>query len=109
MEDGYAAQVAAVPFGLVLGEFRVDRFQEWAHKRDFIGRADNCTLEVVVFDLKKGKNHVSSYFHLETRRSDKVDWYNFFKSRMQRMTHTLIINDSSNEQRQKKLPDREAI
>jgi len=50
VEDGYTAQLAAVPFGLVLGEFRVDRFQEWAHKRDFIGRADNCTLEVVVFD-----------------------------------------------------------
>ena len=50
MEDGYTAQLAAVPFGLVLGELGVDRFQEWSHKRDFIGRANNSTLEVVIFN-----------------------------------------------------------
>lgn len=50
MEDGNTAQFAAVPFGLVFGELGVDRFQEWAHKGDLIGRTDDCALEVVVLD-----------------------------------------------------------
>lgn len=50
MEDGDTAQFAAVPLGLVFGEFRVDRLQEWAHERNLVNGTNDVALEVVVFD-----------------------------------------------------------
>ena len=50
VENRDTTQFAAVPFGLVLGELRVDRLEEWAHERDLVARTDNVSLVIVVFD-----------------------------------------------------------
>ena len=41
VEDRNTTQLAAVPFGLVFCELRVDRLQEWAHEGNLVCRTDN--------------------------------------------------------------------
>lgn len=55
MEDGNTAQIAAVPFRLVLGKLGVNRLKERAHERDLVRGADDRALEVVVLDCVKGE------------------------------------------------------
>lgn len=50
VEDGDTAQLATVPFRLVLGELGIDGLEEGAHERDLVGRTDDVALEVVVLD-----------------------------------------------------------
>jgi hypothetical protein len=52
VEDGDTAQLATVPFGLVFGEFGVDRLKERTHEGNLVHRANNGALEVVVLDCK---------------------------------------------------------
>lgn len=52
VKNRHAAQLAAVPFGLVFVEFRVDGLQEGSHEREFPCRANNGTLEVDVSDCR---------------------------------------------------------
>lgn len=54
MENGDTAELAAVPFGLVLGELGVDGLQERAHEGDLVGGTNDRTLVVVVFDCGNG-------------------------------------------------------
>lgn len=44
MEDRDTAQLAAVPFRLVLGELGIDRLQERAHEGDLVGRTNDVAL-----------------------------------------------------------------
>lgn len=44
MEDGDAAQFAAVPFGLVFMEFGIDRLQEGTHEGHFPRGTDDGAL-----------------------------------------------------------------
>lgn len=53
MKDRHAAQLAAVPFRLVLVELGVDRLQEGSHEGDLVSGTDDRTLEVVVLDCNE--------------------------------------------------------
>lgn len=55
MEDRDTAQLATVPFRLVLGELGIDRLEEGAHERDLVGRTNDVALEVVVLDCCRTK------------------------------------------------------
>jgi hypothetical protein len=63
VEDRDTAQLATVPFRLVLGELGIDGLEEGAHERDLVGRTDDVALEVVVLDCcsmeRKGGEIVS--------------------------------------------------
>jgi hypothetical protein len=50
VEDRDTAQLATVPFRLILGELGIHRLEEGAHERDLVGRTDDVALEVVVLD-----------------------------------------------------------
>lgn len=58
MEDRDTAQLAAVPFRLVLGKLGVDGLEEGAHERNLVGGTDNLALEVVVLDYMLSKRKV---------------------------------------------------
>lgn len=49
VENRYATQGTAVPFGLVFGELREYGFEERTHERDFHGRADDRAFKIDVF------------------------------------------------------------
>jgi hypothetical protein len=55
VEDRDTAQLATVPFRLVLGELGIHRLEEGAHERDLVGRTNDVALEVVVLDCCRTK------------------------------------------------------
>lgn len=50
VEDRDTAQLATVPFRLVLGELGIDRLEERAHEGDLVGRTNDVALQVMVLD-----------------------------------------------------------
>jgi len=57
VEDGDAAQLSAVPLGLVLVELGVDGLQERPHERNLHGRAHNGALEPDVLCCRPRRQH----------------------------------------------------
>jgi hypothetical protein len=59
VEDGDAAQLAAGPFGLVLGELWVDGLEKRAHEGELERGTDNRAFQPDVLDCRKTRRDMS--------------------------------------------------